>query len=306
MADLLDNLGKVISELETFGNLSIYENSYIKELDFQLTDISADFEYENEIYCGRGIALDPNLALKKAIYEVVERACFAKSGYKNTNGFAISDSFEWARRFAINELIEREIFLKHWTQERSFICFANERVDFLKQCFYRVYPLEIEINFFQSEITINKMNLYICRISGLKFEKKFGFFFGYGYKDTREESIDHCFFEAINTFSYDFEHNLLAENISLEEFFAKKKISFRDHGLLAKNITYALKVDSIYFNKLCECKFQNTDLIADDLVVNKIGVIFDLPLYCVKVESDDFINFDIGKSDESALPHPID
>lgn len=306
MANLLDHLSDVISVLESNGNLDFFENTYIKQLDSRFTDISVKLEYGGIISSGRGISEEPNLALKKAVYETIERACFARGDFRNTNGIAIAETAEQATENAINELIEREIFMRHWNQKLPFNLFENDETVSLRKYFNREYTDKINIEFYQSQISINKKHLYLCMISGLNYETRFGLYLGYGYKNDCRTSILHSFFEAINTFSFDYENSFLNENLSLEEFLKKTRHTFKDHGLLAKNCDYALKIIKTYFSNIFDFTGQDFDLEPKDFSTRKIDMILNLPLTCIRVENRNFLPFEVGPSEDEFLPHPID
>lgn len=305
MADILVSLEEVISKIETVAKLELSENHYIKELSPFFTDISAKIHIAGVVVYGRGISDDANLSLKKAVFEALERACFLGTKFQTTNGFALADNFDLAKNNAINELIEREIFLRQWNNKISFFAVLNEQTELLSDLFYKVYPESIEVNFFKSKISINKKSLYICKISGHSHTDNFGSYFGFGCKSDCQKSILHSFFEAINSFASDFENNLLKENITLKEFKEKDKYLFRDHGLLSKNIEYSRIINEIYFR---DCDSVIKDYYYDDssFKTDKIKVPFNLPLACIKVTNDDFLIFNAGLADENLLPHPID
>lgn len=67
---------------------------------------------------GHGTDFNKEIALKKALHEYVERYYFRQHltsvGFQTTNGIAAHLDQLSAERSAINELLERHIFLSHW------------------------------------------------------------------------------------------------------------------------------------------------------------------------------------------------
>lgn len=306
MADLLDSLATTILILEKNSDLVLFENSYIKQLDAKFTDITAKLKHDGIVSSGRGISEDSNLSLKKAVYEAIERASFAKTQLRTTNGVAIAETLEKAKENAVNELIEREIFLRHWTQKLPFVIVNNEETIDLKQKFYSEYPKNIDVHFYKSQIKFKSRHLYICKIAGLSFDSRFGLYLGYGFKSDSRVSIFHSFFEAINTFSFDYEKGMLLDNLSLSNFKRKTNFTFNDHGLLAKNCEYAMQVNKLYFSNVSEDNEQDLKISGGDFTFSDIGVILNLPLVCIRAENSSFLSFDVGHKNEEYLPHPID
>lgn len=69
---------------------------------------------------GHGTDFNKEIALKKALHEYVERYYFRQHltsvGFQTTSGIAAHLDQSSAERSAINELLERHVFLSHWLQ----------------------------------------------------------------------------------------------------------------------------------------------------------------------------------------------
>lgn len=69
---------------------------------------------------GHGTDFNKEIALKKALHEYVERYYFRQYltsvGFQTTNGIAAHLDQSSSERSAINELLERHVFLSHWLQ----------------------------------------------------------------------------------------------------------------------------------------------------------------------------------------------
>lgn len=98
-------------------NLQIYEGKQAKKFTPGLYDFTVVFEYEGNIRFGSAEDYDRDLALEKACAEALERLAFycekARPGSPSvtSSGFAAHRTFNQASKRAINELIERDVFM---------------------------------------------------------------------------------------------------------------------------------------------------------------------------------------------------
>ena len=76
-------------------------------------DFRVQMKVNGKLFFGSGFAEDPRLAVEKAISEAIERAVCNSYGIRS-NGVACHTDSHKARSNAIDELIERDTFLRHY------------------------------------------------------------------------------------------------------------------------------------------------------------------------------------------------
>ncbi|MBC7420081.1 MAG: YcaO-like family protein [Bdellovibrio sp.] len=238
---------QIIDYLKINNSLNFFENNYIKSLNNKWFDFSAEILLNGQKYEGRGIDDSSEIAITKAIYEAIERTLLEENDIDNSNGVAISNSIEFSKESAKNELIERHLFLRHWINLIGYNYLSNEDTKFFEKIFYTYFPSTINVNFFETE-SIQSQKCVLCIATGEKHSQQFGAVIGLSAKPNQTYAIKHSFFEMLSTTSHDFNLNTFSENITLDQFKNIKDITFNDHGKLAKNFPY-YKNFSFLFNK---------------------------------------------------------
>ena len=84
-----------------------------------ISDFAVSLNWQGNTGIGRGMDLNPELAITKAIAEAIERIVWKKSCYLTTNGIALHTDLTLAKKFAKAELLERDLFLCHYLTNTS-------------------------------------------------------------------------------------------------------------------------------------------------------------------------------------------
>lgn len=162
--------------------------SWPKQLGFNFCDLQAKVTFDNKLFYGRGSHPNPEIALNKAITEVIERLHMQFSTADNSNGFAAHFDLHLAKMNAYFELIERDLFFCYFLTETKFprlklveFLFFTEAQKILK-CY------NIDLRAYCLGKTDDWATTMVVAI-GTEFKKPFGFCFGTSTKNTLENSI---------------------------------------------------------------------------------------------------------------------
>ncbi len=304
MANKLYNL---IENLTIKNQLKVFENSYIKAVDSNYCDISSEIVVDGHKYYGRGIDTNPDIAVKKAVFESIERSLIDFNKLENSNGIALSDLKHGAMESAKNEVLERHLFLYHWHNQLPYLYFENSLTIQLKKKFYLSFPSTIKIQFFHT-LSWQLSSCYICVITGSEHIQRFGCIIGMGFNIDLNKSILHSFFEALSSLSHELNSGSIAQSHSLDEFSDIKNPSFKDHGKLAKNWPYFKKFQFLFPDS--EKKLNMHDINSCDLFQFKdLKIPVECELYGIRCSNDSLFTLYTGFSNlinKNNYPHLLD
>ncbi len=304
---MANNLYTLIEKLSSRNQLKIFENSYIKKVDSAYYDISSEIIIQNNKYFGRGIDTDPDIAVKKSIFESIERSLINFNNLENSNGVALSDIKHMAAESAKNELLERHLFLYHWHNQETFIHFENSLTTQLKKKFYLSFPSDIKIQFFQT-LTWQESNCYLCLLTGADYHQSFGCILGMGFNIQSDKSVLHSFFEAISSLSHELNTGSILENHTLEQFNSIQNPDFKDHGKLAKNLDYFKKFQHL-FPENKNSKITKAILSSNNFYYKELKIPVACDIYAVKCSHDALFDLYTGYSsltEKNNFPHFLD
>jgi hypothetical protein len=211
---------------------------WIGELFNGWTDICCKLKRDGREIVTWGAAPSEDLALLKAFSEAIERSVFLNEGSVTSNGFAAHLTRSEARSNALNELIERDLFLCHFLTGTPFTALRRDVLQ--DNAFVNVQTfskkLDLRIRYFQ----LGKSGV-LCAADGLHSDVRSGFVIGSSYKDNINQSFLSATIEALRQayFNERLRRSGSLRALSLNEFLSLPEPDFADHGALALNVAYA-------------------------------------------------------------------
>lgn len=234
-----------------------YELSWIKEFLPELYDFSSEIEFNGEIFNGRGLKGNRDLALKVSIIESIERVVAIGKGCASTNGVAAHIDSAKASINAFCELIERDLFFTHYLTSTPMKKIENFNSTLLMKATQYIQQKGHELRFFQMNRN-NVGNGIVCVISG---KEKWGGVIGLALKDETIAEVQlSAFLEAFRQYWHLIADGKIEDCLTLPEFLAKNEWSLDDHLKLGLNSIFFSRVEKMFSNDL--------DLVGDDQVIN--------------------------------------
>lgn len=251
------NLGLAITQLNWPSHIASLE----------IHSFSCEISVRNRKSKGFGKGKTQELAIKKAIIETIERYLLNEFNFKTSNGIAGHTDYSLTQKNAIDELIERDLFLCHF---------------FTKTPFKRIPEIHY-IEKYQKLITWSewskiKFTLYylgqtgcLGLIDGRNANNPFGYTVTSTFSDSLDNSIENTMSNLVQRGFYYHSHQNSLDNISLDEFVKLENPNFVQHGLLALNIEYANSISFLFEG--------NTGIVGPALR--------DSSITCVPIQSSD-------------------
>lgn len=278
--------------------LKIETMSWIDKAFPGWTDVHCALAIKGNELSSWGASESPDIALLKAFAEATEREVLHHSGRPTSNGFAAHISPSKARRNAMYELIERDLFLCHFLTKTPFSPFPKKLKKNWKWLFQikkLIRDLDLRIRYYM----LGNSGL-VCAIDGLESNNAIGFIFGASYKENLEEAAISATIESLRQ-AYFIRISNNTNNLSLEQFLLIEKPNFKDHGDLAINLDYAHQIAALFSNKEKSSNgYPYKELGLGDLSVIELPWITDdCPFYFAKADSPNAQNLFLGAPKES-------
>lgn len=294
---------------------------WIKEVFPGVTDVAVHASLSSRNFYGWGSAMDADVALAKAVAELVERIVQAERSFSTSNGMATHLTRQQAIDSATSELIERDLFLCHFLTSTPFAR-ISELDGEIQACVEFFEARGVRSRFFR----LGSKGA-VCAMDGLDRIDPFGFVLSTAYKESFKESLLATAISAGRRC-----HRILSggkvDSLTLEEFLAIEKPTFRDHGRLALNSKHAICLEFLFSGPDSDESIANekSDFLIEELRPSQFDFA-DVPLTVVRVQSAALQDLFLGKAKPEVvnlsrlsqftnkvfewkqvnlLPHPID
>jgi hypothetical protein len=234
-----DVLGLKVFEIQ---NLITYLPNFV--------DIEAEIKINGSTFRGRALDSKTELAIEKAVTEALERA-ICLSYLPNTNGVAAHPDATIAKQKALEELLERDLFLCHFLTNSTLFPRPDLLTYVPQKAVADAQLLGHEIGFFSSTPS-NLGTTLVCLITGKQANQPFGCILGLSFDSFKNSPAEKgnsafkAFIEAYRQYRWHLDLNLLTESISLNDFSRIDQPTFRDHIKLALNNEYFAKIEHIF------------------------------------------------------------
>lgn len=184
-------------------------------------DFSLTLEVGGKVFSGRGVGESEVKAFVKAGAEAVERCVFAASDRPNTNGFAVHQNQELARRNAVHEILERDAFFCHYLTRTPFEKIPQPLLEksipgYLRIC-AKIKMLGGQLHFGRMR-TAHGIPAVACVTTGEDCLQPFGLMVGLGCAETLENAIMQAFLESFSRAVGLLEGRQAANKLTVDEF----------------------------------------------------------------------------------------
>lgn len=208
----------------------------------KIFDIGVFIDVSGKKSFGRGTDFNERVAYCKAFSEAIERSFLEIYNIKNSNGLAAHYKIENACQNAKQELIERDAFLCAFLIGKGFQKIRSlKKLERIVDGFANV---GIEVQFYRL-CTYDIGSCILVSANGRYHSTPFGFILGSAFEVNEEQASYKAFIEVIRNLDH-LVRSKDNDSINLENFMNLKNHSFSDHGKLAKNLEYALKLESLF------------------------------------------------------------
>lgn len=246
MADATRAIGWILSQ-NSF-NVKIESAEWIGEILPGWTDICCTVNFGDREVVAWGASDSTDVALLKAFAEAAERGVFLKGSAGTSNGFAAHLNREDARKNALNELLERDLFLCHFLTNTPF---KSLDVSLLKDS-----SQIARINAFSTRLGLRTRYFHLgrsgvlCVCDGLFNQPKVGFVVGASYKEDINLSFLGATVETLRQahFNEKLRVNRQLKVLTLSQFSELAQPRFEDHGALALDVEYAESISNLFEN----------------------------------------------------------
>lgn len=216
-------------------------------------DYHFKFKFNNSEYQGRGIAVETEKALTKAIVEAIERTVIDKHSLKNSNGIAAHFEEPLARENAVCELIERDIFLCNFLCPLAGVVEINSNTisSSFTEILDKLKKNNIAIQLYELGTTLDRIVvLAIC--NGFDSKTPFGCVIGLGSHLVREVAIHAALIEMIRNVVTQIDNNICPEwQLTQSNFSHHDEINFsiNEHSKIALTEEYGRWIWQYFLEK---------------------------------------------------------
>lgn len=237
---LPSSLRSWILRAATSRAIRVEQGLWIAEFFPQLTDISVSTHINGKEVFGSAYGETEDLALTKAVAELLERAVVVEQNLATSSGLAAHTTAEAAAVNAAQELQERDLFLCHFLTRTPFTPTFQ-------------YPAAIEpfskwLQHQKAEICFFELGKTgsVCLIDGRKCTTPFGFILSAAQKESPLQATLSTAISAGRRAHRILTSNRATPSLSLSEFLEIERPSFQHHGQLALNIDYANSIAELF------------------------------------------------------------
>lgn len=255
-------------------------------------------QYELE---GCGYAENKNLALVKALSEMLERCCLVDNNITHSNGLAAGPSLRIAKENAISELIERDLFFSIYLTNSTKFKLSQQQLENIKTPIFNslyLFSKQNKINL-ESYIlgTVNEFLGLAIIAYGEKAPQKFGLSIGLSCSKNIKKNFESAAIECLRKVVWTQKTNKI-KSLNLKEFLRIKNPCSMDHTRLALNLEYA-ELFKQNWNQKCDSKkyndysLKNLDINTVELFLDK-NIFRDVPITFARAQSDKLQNVIVG------------
>ena len=253
-------------------------------------------------FVGRGTAFDRTVSLEKALSEAVERAVVFDSQIESSNGVAAYPTRQGAEHRALQELVERHLYMNH-----HYRCLSMDKIESNSVILSHVKPLldslvNCDVGLEVYEMTkLGSFRTTMVRLNGHRLIPKFGSVIGLGSRKNLSDSVAQSLFEAARKLAY----CLVSgdrNSLSLEEFKSLESPSIVDHGLLGRNYEYSVNLNYDTSTRSgTECFQDITGETKFTLLQSSSAVLGECPVYVVLAENKKMTKVIFGQRNMETL-----
>lgn len=300
---------KNAKELGLIITQQIWVNRLKLATDIELHSFSCEVNINGLKVKGFGKDKKQDIAIKKSIIEAIERVLIHEYNLETSNGVAGHVIFDLAKKNAINELIERDLFLCHFLTKIPYQEISDELIKpELKKIQYFLEKHKIKISlFYLGEVGC------LGLLDGQYADRSFGYIVSSSYSESIESAIENTVFNLTQSGFYRLnENNDLSDQmpLSIEDFKCIKHPNFKHHGLLALHQDYVNSISFLFENKKNEIQDRdqnqnqnqkyhlgrpfNRDTIVCNNLVSSYAVLKNIPAHFVQAQSKQAQNLFLG------------
>ncbi len=223
--------------------------------------------------------------------EALERLVFIQKGYINSNGCAIHTDLETSKINAVQELQERDLYMRIHFSGAAVKAFIPQKSSTEHYAIQQLKKLGIELTFGIMGESINQIGVMAIANGINSIGKPFGIFLGFGLHANLEQATQKAFNECIRFIDGTFSDNFPYKPIKFEEFANLKKAGVDEHISLSMDKEYSQYLLKLYLSKN-PLEFpppSNPKLRVDSEQISLEGLP-NCPLYFARAQSDELIN----------------
>lgn len=275
------------------SNCTIKNLNWVDDYKLEFTDVHLEIVLEDRTYIGRGSDLIPDIAIYKALSESIERYALSKLNFKNSNGLACHYDLEKSKSNALNEKIERHLFLCHFHSSIPFKKITHhEFFQKHKNTIEIISQKKCELRFYHM-LDSNKLHSVLCVTSGFFRNEPFGYVLGMGTEQNIFSAMEKSFLENLRKLSFFL--NTDTKGLSYSEFINCEVYDFNFHGKLGLNIDYANSIKFLFEKDgyASQQIFYDVEYQVFDL--SKIEILNKIPLFLAFADSKQLFDIYLGK-----------
>ena len=272
--------------------------NWIQEFSPDLTDVAVEIVINDIKWTGWGIGQTQELACVKALAEALERAMMQENKIENSNGMAAHLSYELAQKNAIQELIERDLFLCHFYTHSPLNRAPDNLVTKVGLSSYREWLNAHQIDLSLYWLTDSGV---VCCVDGRRAHSPFGYIIGAALKDDLYTSVKSAIFETARA-SFNFIKNKkMTSSLTIEEFAKLPSKNFADHGRLALDISYANTISWLFDSNTKILNNRKLLKIRTETLLSSNPILRSCPLHFVRASSIEMQSLFIGEPKEEKM-----
>lgn len=223
-------------------SLQVEDLQWIRNSFPGIQDMSVKIQIQGKPYEGRGHATTKDVAVQKALAEAVERAMCLQH-LESTNGVAAHYDLELAKKNALNELLERDLFLSHFLTKTPFILADEWRAFLPDKVFAELERAGDSLRIYKMHPTSHGQGVVCLIRGGERWGGVLGLSFGLGDESTL---VIKATLEAYRYYWHRRSRQILNDHHSLENFLALPKWKYEDNGRLGLNPEYFSRISSLF------------------------------------------------------------
>ncbi len=268
-------------------SIRVEQGTWISEFFPTFADISATTNINGEEIAGSAFGENEDLALTKAIAEMLERAIIREHAFPNSNGTAAHITAEAAAIHATQELQERDLFLCHFLTRTPFAA--------ISQPGRKTHMFTQWLQHHKVKLSLYELGSTgaLCLIDGRSAAKPFGFIISTSLNETRDEATLSTVLSAGRRAHRILTQNQPLQSLTLNEFSKIDRPNFQHHGQLALNIDYANSIAYLFANGSPAGAQPQVNPEIETLMSKK-PLLADCPLVVTRATSPDVQNLFIG------------
>ena len=221
-------------------------------------DIETELKVHDQLYLGRGVDLDINIAKDKALSEAIERYCCQIHNI-NSNGVAAHTNQDFAYQNAKLELLERDAFFCHYFGKIPLIPLKLD-TPCLEMEVSRILQKYTNIKFYALH-GVAPYHYRLCIFEGVSSDRDFSYIIGLGSHEDATKALRKAFLEALRSFAglmNFYKESLIQEQKVSTPLFHKYQAFHPDNRNIYESYIESFKFMTVNFGHENEFDFKVT------------------------------------------------